>query len=354
MTANFLPALADAKDYPPAMVEMLPRERVAGSENKRELPEACVAIESMALARGLLSAIAYCFKNKKVLIPAYHCPAMVEPFLYHHCDIDYYAVNEKLGFDQDELEAKLITADVVVGVRYFGFHSNMARLKALAMKTNTFMVEDLAHAAFAPKLYGDVAVTSLQKFYPIDAGAELYIVNPQWQTKCQKAITKLRPSKLYYLYRKALVKLRCRPTQTKFRYFSPVFSHAALNSSNGYLLEHYNHQQAAKFRRANYESLASAFAELAFAEPFFPILEADVVPYVFPLLIKDEKYFGLIRQAGIPLYRWEEMVESHCPVSLRFRKLLVQLPCHQDLTSADIDFMIAAIWKIDDQYRHQN
>lgn len=347
MNADFLLPLANAKDFTPAKLGMLPAERALTGSTARCLPDQCVAVESMSTARGLLSAIAYHFKGKNILVPAYHCPAMVEPFLFHQCHIEFYRVSEKLEFDEVELKEKLPNVDVVVGVRFFGFSCQMDRLKELALETNTLMVEDLAHAAFAKELYGDLAVTSLKKFYPTATGAELYITNPDWIGRLKESVRRLRPSFASSFIEKVTSKLSSQPKQTGFRYFSPTRSHAAIAANDRHLLEHYNHSQSAQRRRENYISLDEALKGLGFAEPLFPDLEDDVVPYVYPMLIKDERFFSLIRQKGIPLYRWEEIIESHCSISLSFRKLLIQLPCHQDLTVSEITFIVDAFREID-------
>lgn len=344
---NFLEPLANAKDFTPAKLGMLPAERALTDSMARCLPDRCVAVESMSTARGLLSAIAYYFKNKNILLPAYHCPAMVEPFLFHQCNIEFYRVSEQLEFDEVELKEKLPNVDIVVGVRFFGFSCQMERLKDLAVETNTLMVEDLAHAAFVKELYGDLAVTSLKKFYPIATGAELYITNPDWVGRLKKSVRALTPSFASSFIEKVVSKLSSRPRQAGFRYFSPTRSHAAIATNDHHLLEHYNHSQSAQRRRENYISLDEALKGLGFVESLFPDLEDDVVPYVYPVIIKDERFFALIRQKGIPLYRWEEIIKSHCPVSLSFRKLLIQLPCHQDLTVNEIAFIVDAFREID-------
>ncbi len=353
MQGMFLPALADSADYPSPQVAMLPSKRVNVGCSKRKLPGDCVSIAYLATARGLLAAIASRFKGKRVLIPAYHCPAMVEPFIYHQCDIAFYRLNEQLEFDRKDIQEKLLEADLVIGVRFFGFSCGMDELKTLARKSNTFMLEDLAHAAFVKQVYGDVAVTSLKKFYPLDCGAELYVGASSKAASCEKAVFEKRLSRFRYFIYRLLTKLTGKTESNKFRYFSAVTSQAPFPLYNRYLLNHYNHQESATLRRANYQLLADAVSKVSFAEALFPTLEHDVVPYVFPLKIKSEAYFSHIRQAGIPLYRWEEMMEADCSVSLEYRRLVVQLPCHQDLKAADMDFIVTALLDIDKQHRDQ-
>ncbi|MEZ5525864.1 MAG: DegT/DnrJ/EryC1/StrS family aminotransferase [Pseudomonadales bacterium] len=352
MKPDFLPPLADARDFPLPEVEMLPTKPSAASGSKRPSPAESRAVEYMVSARGLLSAIAWHFKSAKVLLPAYHCPALVEPFIYHQCNIEFYRVSEQLEFDEAELEEKLPTADLVVGIRYFGFECAMARLKQLAQQAKTLMVEDWAHAAFASELHGDFAVTSLKKFYPVTGGGELFIANPDWVEKMNRSVRQLRQSPANLLAQKIKARLLPRASQSDFRYFSPVASHAVVSASDRNRLNHYDHRQSAQRRRDHYQRLLEQLQGLGFARPLFAELQEGVVPYVFPLLLKDEGLFSLIRKKGIPLYRWEEVMATHCPVSMQYRRLLVQLPCHQDLTTEDIDFIVQAMWEIDQKWEH--
>ena len=74
-----------------------------------------------------------------------------------------------------------------------------------------------------------------------------------------------------------------------------------------------------------------------------PDLEDHVTPYVVPFLLNNEAGFNYIRQQGIQIYRWEEIVPTTCVISNKYRSLLIQLPCHQDLTKQELDYIVAVL-----------
>lgn len=97
-------------------------------------------------------------------------------------------------------------------------------------------------------------------------------------------------------------------------------------------------------RRRHYAAWVQGVAGLAAARPLRPTLPDSCVPYMFPLLIDHpEFHFALLKRLGVPIWRWDEMALSACPVSAAYRLRLLHLPCHQDLSAADMAWMIAAL-----------
>jgi hypothetical protein len=97
-------------------------------------------------------------------------------------------------------------------------------------------------------------------------------------------------------------------------------------------------------RRRNYQRLLAGLSDIAAVQPLFPTLPDDVVPYVFPLLIAaaDERFHDL-RRRNVPMYRWEDLEPSNCLVSQEYQWRLIQLPCHQELTDSDIEWIISEV-----------
>ena len=93
-------------------------------------------------------------------------------------------------------------------------------------------------------------------------------------------------------------------------------------------------------RRRNFHELVARLSGLTKAKPLHSDLPDDVVPYVFPLLLEEpDRDFRRLKEARVPILRWEEVAYSDCPVSSRYVKQLVQLPCHQELTERDVEFI---------------
>ena len=97
-------------------------------------------------------------------------------------------------------------------------------------------------------------------------------------------------------------------------------------------------------RRRHYAAWTQGVAGLAAARPLRPALPDSCVPYMFPLLIDHpEFHFALLKRLGVPIWRWDEMARSDCPVAAAYRLRLLHLPCHQDLSAADMAWMVAAV-----------
>jgi hypothetical protein len=97
-------------------------------------------------------------------------------------------------------------------------------------------------------------------------------------------------------------------------------------------------------RRANYAKLLAAFTGHPGCRPLRGALPDDVVPYVFPLLVDTpDRSFPRLKMRGVPLFRWEDVDASVCPVSAHYSRHLYQLPCHQELSTADLDWLIAEV-----------
>jgi hypothetical protein len=94
-------------------------------------------------------------------------------------------------------------------------------------------------------------------------------------------------------------------------------------------------------RRQNYLSLLSGVRELPGCYPLFPALPDDCVPYVFPLVVRDpSRVFPALKMRRVPIFRWEGMEGPPCAVADRYESELLQLPCHQELKSGDINWLL--------------
>jgi dTDP-4-amino-4,6-dideoxygalactose transaminase len=104
-----------------------------------------------------------------------------------------------------------------------------------------------------------------------------------------------------------------------------------------------------RLRRANFLELLDGIKDVSAVSSLFKRLPDDVVPYMFPLLIKDsDKLFAELKCAGVPIWRWDSMTiwggsEFVCPNSEHYSQHLLQLPCHQELRRDEIDWMISTI-----------
>jgi perosamine synthetase len=350
---SFTEPLADSSDYPAPRFAPLPHRKGGQPPTPRPIVRNAITAGLVTRARYALGLIAKAelSSGDKVLLPAYHCPAMVEPFIWAGCKVVFYSITTDLRPDNDDLELHLSDASAVLFVRYFGFDENIRPLAEYARGRGCLVIEDLAHAAFIEELYGDYGVTSLPKFYPVRSGAELYI-------RCGRDCSAIEKSIDHYVVRNGAWLIRATRRKIgrilsasrgekelnscKFRYFDPIELARPLPTATPGEISANGHLEITRKRRQNYIDIHNTIGNSGLGIPFFSKLEANNTPYIYPFLLHNSSSFNAIRNAGIPLYRWEELSPAHCEVSLNFRSRLVQIPCHQDLTSTDISAIAAA------------
>ena len=81
--------------------------------------------------------------------------------------------------------------------------------------------------------------------------------------------------------------------------------------------------------------------------PLKPTLPGSVIPYMVPFLLTEPKRtFPALKYAGVPMYRWEDVGESDCPIAKEYRETLIQLPCHETLTAEELDFIRVTVTKV--------
>ncbi|ALS97669.1 DegT/DnrJ/EryC1/StrS family aminotransferase [Lacimicrobium alkaliphilum] len=335
---QFLPPLADASDFPAPQIRALPADK----EQTAALPTEQIRGQKRLLyvkARHALYHIAGAAQQTRVWLPAYHCPALVEPFLAAGKTVLFYSLNADLTPDMDSLCQELNPGEMVVAVRYFGFDCGVEELAELCREKDCMLVEDLAHAALATELYGELAVTSLVKFYPVSGGAELWLPQKStYKAQIEKQYAGL-PGPFAQRLKELFIKLSNKvfgAGKSSYRYFDASAISRCLNQEERQYLACRPAIQVSEKRRQHYQSLAVLLQGSSWGRVLFGQLPEHVSPYVLPFLLNDEAGFAHLRKNGIQIYRWEEMVSGQCDVSLDYRQRLVQLPCHQDLTQQQL------------------
>ncbi len=124
-------------------------------------------------------------KKRNILVPSYNCGDELSAILASGFKIIPYSINKKLTTDLESLE-KLINENTagILFTHYFGFpFYGLEKLLELKKKYGLFLIEDCAHS-LGSKLngqslgtFGDIAIFSLRKFFPIPHGGALVINN---------------------------------------------------------------------------------------------------------------------------------------------------------------------------------
>lgn len=118
-------------------------------------------------------------EKKSVLIPAYTCETVIQPFIDEGWEVNYYLLNDDLSLDLIDLQEKCeqIQPSVLYCHSYFGFDTvnEDAKIISLLKEQGIVIVEDITQSLFSNHYLScaDYYVTSLRKFLAIPDGGAL-------------------------------------------------------------------------------------------------------------------------------------------------------------------------------------
>ena len=86
-------------------------------------------------------------KDDKVLLPAYHCGAMVEPIIWVGATPVFYKIHRDTSVDLEDVRSRLDSSTKLLLVaHYFGFPQAMAKIRNFCDEHRIFLLEDCAHS----------------------------------------------------------------------------------------------------------------------------------------------------------------------------------------------------------------
>lgn len=316
----------------------------------------------------------------EVLLPAYHCLAMIGPVVASGAVPVFYRMKSDLSPDMEHLDRKRSPRTrAVVVVHYFGFLQDLETMRRWCDDFGIALVEDCAHALYGDSKgvavghMGDFAIGSLMKFHPLFDGGCLVSFRrdlprfvqrgPGLAFELKALVNVLERSFGDEQSRRSRIAARVlravnrsarrlvsrsgtgavavpRAIEGGFE-FEPSWVDRAPSLASRLMYRYANHDRAITRRRRLYGAYLTALGESKAGRALYPLLGEHEVPYVFPYLLDREPgAFESLWRAGIPLYRWESVADEVCPVSREYRDRLVQLPCHQELSDAQISWLL--------------
>lgn len=327
-------------------------------------------------------------KEGALLAPAYHCRTMLDPAVALEARIYLYPIRSDLSPDDDALDAMIAQADVpvraILATHFFGIPQNFESLREKCAARGIALVEDCSHVLFseysqAPGtgLSGDFVVSSPYKFFPGEDGGLLYARRnskavagngdgPGFLVEMKGVARSLQETWELQSHGKRLdigaldaeiESLLGQPGEqggdrrescsAPSHYYVAGEEYRESLRWSRWLAGMTDVARLAERRRENYRRWTSAIAGLPNCRPLIPGLPEQCVPYMFPLHIEfPDFHFYLLKRLGVPIWRWDEMGVSDCPVAADYRLKVLHLPCHQGLTSEDMDWMMAAVRKV--------
>lgn len=325
-----------------------------------------------------------------VLVPAYHSASMVPPVLWRGATPVFYRVKPDTSIDLDDIASKLDgTAKVLMVTHYFGFPQDMSTIRAFCDVHNLLLLEDCAHCFFGQHAgqsvgtFGDYAIASSMKFFPIYEGgclvsarhnlAAIALRSGGLGFEAKAALVALENAFAYGRLGalEALLRLPMRLKQAVWgmikarrKAAAPALAPDSSDSSfnldphwidkrtsvfSRLMLRLVSQRRIVALRRRNYLTLQAALHGLPGCRPLFATLPDGACPWVFPLLTDDpERLFKRLHAARVPLVRfgetlWPKVDASVCAVSTELGRRVLAFPCHQELRDDELGWMIDEI-----------
>jgi perosamine synthetase len=323
-------------------------------------------------------------KGSTVLLPAFHCTALVEPVAQSRFDVVFYRIQPDLSIDMDDLRAKLTSkVALLVVVHFFGFPTDLSALFDLRERAGCYLLEDCAHsfltldAGYPIGGRGDFSIYSYYKTVPSLFGGGLRINSRQLAVPPPRKTVSLRDSAVINkrlvehmienaedgVFKRGIQYLEARRVARK-RAATPIGEPSGIS---GFIDDPYLFRQdlaSAKMplfpkrillsadwpdifavRRRNYELLNAVLKENAAVQKLRPGLPEDVCPWAYPVLLADRAMFEQrLRSLGVPLFTFGEVLhpllqaDSSMKTDAEFlSSRLLALPIHQNLSAQDIE-----------------
>ncbi|QPF73704.1 hypothetical protein G8A07_12750 [Roseateles sp. DAIF2] len=366
--------------FPPVAVPLLPVANARGWRLRaRQEPGTPAASHLRRFGRGRYALhqayrLAGLRAGGLLLAPAYHCRTMLDPAIALEARIALYPVDAQLHPDLTALAALLDQPQtgprVLLLSHFFGFpvpEPTLQALLALCERHGVPLIEDCSHLCM-PVLWqrqtcntgrrGAFGTASSYKFFPVPDGGELWsnaAPLPQDLTLAPSPREELRGLK--HLLDAALRGRGVRapsataaPSRDGLDAYaeglrcSPFYDRAQERRGGldlaGRLAAHADLDQLTAARRRHYAAWLRHCSGLPGCRPLYPELPDEVIPYMFPLLLDDpQRRFAALKHRGLPIWRWDDMGRSDCPVAGQVRLGLIHLPCHQSLSPRQLAWM---------------
>lgn len=312
----------------------------------------------------------------RVLVPAYHCPTVVEPILRAGYAIDYYDIQLDLRRPARPFSELVTPAHaVVVVINYFGFAFDVSSLPG----DGPLLVEDCCHSFLHGSgtalsgHRGDLAIFSFKKLLPCYTGgairynrADLPRPPPARAVPLRRQLAHARQVLSDSLTGSSWPALRAlNPPAARAALTGPValppleqaypFPTDSIESTMPPLarrmLAHADLVACARARQAHYQRVAECLQEVAVIERPLPDIDRETCPWGYPILLPDRAAVDYqLSNLGVPFNTFGEQlhptlraVAHDFPVAATLSSRLLFLATHQALNAVQVERYCAAI-----------
>ena len=311
----------------------------------------------------------------EVLMPAYHHGVEVEAVAAAGARPVFYRVDARWQVDLDDLERRIgPQTRALYLVHYAGFPGPAAQMRQLANERGLVLIEDCALSLLSCDgvvdlgSRGDVSIYCLYKTLPVPDGGALKFNRPrhgEWapqRSPSSASVLSLAASSLLLNLEMrtgragALMRAGIRrvahgavrasgldrvPVGTM--HFDPGHADLGMSSLAQAIARRQQVDRIIATRRRNYLLLHDRLKSLA--PPLFERLSPGICPLFYPLWVSDKP--AMIQRLGAKGIRAVDFWGEHHPAcnptefpeAMRARRHIVEIPCHQDLSMATVDWI---------------
>jgi len=315
-----------------------------------------------------------CLSTKdNVLVPSYVCYSAVEPFLSANIRVVYFDIDRSLEIDWEDLCSKIDSnTKAILIVHYFGFYQTLSKIVDICRKKKIYLIEDCAHTFCQRKdrnavIFGDLAIFSLRKIFPIPDGGALMINNPNFDSKAtpmkKRQIVRiyislfnlllsrleLRMGLRFDLFRKLWELWKGLHLSPYIRFDSSgSLTEIAISSSSRRILRNIDYSQVTFRRRRNFEFLLKKLSYTHKELLIFRHLPEGVLPLAFPILVKERNQICKeMLKRGFGAYPWpflpEQISKNDFADTFYLSDHLLLLPIHQDVEEHHLEKMYESL-----------
>ena len=320
----------------------------------------------------------------RVLVPTYHCPTMVAPVLRAGGQAVFYPIDGGGLPNLDLIAAEAAeTAHAMVVAHFFGRTQSLLAVRRWCDDRRIVLIEDCAHSFFGMAgdrpvgLWGDYAVASLTKFFPVPEAGLLVSATRPLPRPLARQSAKAQIKGVVDVFEQSH---RARRLQGMGSALNWVFKMKNARRSSGafkglaemppdpmqgcdmarvqqaplsisrWLYRHAARSRIVALRRAHHEQLRSALKDAVGAKVLFNGASGGA-PYALALWVdQPEPVYEGLRARGMPVARWDQFWHGTPALAgdqgARWRTHVLQLLCHQDLKTDEVARMAAVVHEL--------
>lgn len=292
-------------------------------------------------------------KIKKVYVPSYCCISMLQAFIDHDIDIEFYNVAYDKGIITFDINLET-DSDLILIMNYFGVCDKQVSDYIIKLKEKKkIIIEDITHSLFSGNfcsIRSDYYVASLRKWFEIPTGGWIGKSKGKLSVKpyiCGDDAVKLKIDgmqlKADYIKGNLSEKIDFLEKQSKFdNELIHVDRLLMIDSLSFQILENLDINEIKERRKKNARCLMDGLKRVKGIE-ILDVLRKDATPFVLPIILdvaERDSLRGYLMENGVycPIH-WPEMIGTYSNI----REKELSIVCDQRYSERDMEKIIELI-----------